>query len=270
MFKRVLFLVVTLCVAAFAAQALAQEVMFAYSFEAGSSNRYSVKLSQQVDFGGNEMGQFADLEVTVKCVSVNEGSAVMEMTFDKADISRSMLGNQMSDPVAEVLATKALTFSVSPTGEVTDIKQSGYYDGWEQMRVFVEPVVKAWYVRLPGKKYAPGAEWNQKNTEKGSDGADVAMDIKYKYKENKKQGNRDCAVVTGDVATEVSGQSTTPMGPYKVAGHGKGKAEFMFDTAKTEIAKLKSKMSIDMDLTPVSGGDTTKANISYELQRELL
>ena len=141
MFKRVLFLVVTLCVAAFAAQALAQEVMFAYSFEAGSSNRYSVKLSQQVDFGGNEMGQFADLEVTVKCVSVNEGSAVMEMTFDKADISRSMLGNQMSDPVAEVLATKALTFSVSPTGEVTDIKQSGYYDGWEQMRVFVEPVV---------------------------------------------------------------------------------------------------------------------------------
>ena len=270
MFRRSLFVISFLCAASAAGQAAAQDVLFAYKFEAGSSHRYQVKLSQELDFGGNAISQIADLEVTVTCASVSDGKAVMDMTFDKADMMREMFGSQNADPIAEAITGRGVTFTVDATGEVGDIKQSGYYDGWDQIRAFVEPMVKGWYVRLPNQAYAPGAKWDNTDKDKSADGTDVTMISHYQYKENKQLGGRNCASVIGDIESTASGRSISPMGTFDVDGGGKGKAEFLFDPSAQMIVKLKAKMSVDMNLTPAAGGDAVDTSVTYQMERELL
>lgn len=270
MIRRMVYWCLFVAVVLFAAQAMAQEVVFAYGFNAGSSHRYRVKISQEIDFSGNAMGQIGDLEVTVKCLSVADGVASMEMVVDKADVSRQMFGNQAADPVGEMLIGHGVAFKVKAGGEVSDIAQSGYYDGWESIQPFVEPLLKGWYLRLPEKAYPPGGEWEHTDAEKGADGTDVKMTVRYKYKENKKQGGKDCAVVTGDITSEVTGTSISAMGTFKVDGGGKGKFEFLFDPAAGLTVKLKSTMTVDMDLTPAVGGDSVDTSVNYSMERELL
>jgi hypothetical protein len=244
--------------------------MFTYAFEAGSSHRYRVKVNQEMDFGGNTMGQIADFEVTVKCASVADGKAAMELTFDKADMSRSMFGNLAADPMAETIVGKSVNYTVDAAGEVTDIKPATYYDGWDQVRQMVESFIESWYVPLPGKAYAPGATWEHSEKDKGAGGMDVAATGTYKFKERKQEGGRDCASVTGEIATELSGQSVNPMGTFTVEGGGKGKSEFLFDPAARLVIKLKSKTDVSMNLTPAAGGDPMEANVVYQIERELL
>ncbi|MDH4037457.1 MAG: hypothetical protein OEX18_07245 [Candidatus Krumholzibacteria bacterium] len=270
MIRRLVFCGLFVAGASFAAQALAQDVMFAYSFEEGSSRQYRVKLSQELAFSGNTMGQIGDFEVTLKCLSVADGVASMELVFDKADMMREMFGNQAADPLADMLVGHGIVFKVDPSGEVSDIAQSGYYDGWDSVQPFVEPLVKGWFPRLPGRAHAPGGTWESSDTEKGADGTDVKVTAHYTYKENKKQGGVDCASVTGDLATEVAGTSVSPMGTFQVEGGGKGKFEFLFDPAARAIVKLKSRMTVDMDLTPRAGGDTVDTSVNYQMERELL
>lgn len=264
MIRRMVFLVVALVGLSFAAQSAAQEVLFTYEFEAGSSHRYGVKLNQEMDFGGGAMGQIADFEVTVKCLSVTDGKAAMEMKFDKADMSRSMFGNMAADPLAEAIVGVAVLYTVDNTGEVTDIKQSGYSEAWDQLQPFVEPLVKNWYVPLPGKAHAPGAGWEQTKKDKGAGGMDVSTTATYKFKEMKKQGARECAAVNCTTESVLSGQSTNAMGTFSVDGDGKGKVEFLFDPAARLIVKLKANMSVDMQL------NDSPAAVTYQLERELL
>ncbi len=271
MIRRLVFLAVALGASLTGFAAAAQDVLFSYAFEAGSSHRYRVKMNQEVDFSGNVMGQIADFEVTVTCVSVAEdGSASMVMKFEKTDMSRQMFGNMVADPLSDMILGKGVAFTVDASGDVHDVKQDGYYEGWDQMSSFVEPLVKGWYVRLPGKAYAPGAEWDDVHQENGDDGSDVKATTHYKYKENKKQGGRDCASLNGDIVIEIGGQSSTGMGTFNVEGAGKGKAEILFDPAAHMIVKLKSKLNTDMHLTPPAGGDTMDASLTYQMERELL
>lgn len=270
MIRRVLFTVISVCGVLMALQASAQEVLFTYKFEAGSSERYRVKLSQELDFGGNAINQISDLEVTLKCLSVTDGKAKMEMIFDKADMMREMFGSQSADPLAEALAKHGVTFIVDQTGDVTDVQQSGAYEHWDQVQSFVEPVVKGWYVMLPNKPYAPGATWEDTHKDKSADGTDVTMITHFKYKENKKEDGRDCASVVGDAQTRASGNSVSPMGTFSVDGGGKGKVEYLFDPVAQIVVKLKAKMNVDMTLTPAAGGDNIGTSVTYQLERELL
>jgi hypothetical protein len=239
-------------------------VLFAYGFEAGSSHRYRVKLNSEMDFSGNSIGQIAEFEVTVKCDSVTDGKAAMEMTFDKADMSRTMFGNIAADPMAETIVGKAVTYTVDANGEVSDIKPSGYYEGWDQMQPFVEPLVKSWYVPLPGKAYAPGAEWEQTRKDTGMGGMDVATTAQFKFKEMKKEDGRECASVVCDATSTLSGKAVTAMGTFETAGEGKSKIEFLFDPAARLVARLKTKLNFEMDL------NQTAAITTYQLERELL
>jgi hypothetical protein len=262
--------IVALVGLSFATRAVADDVVFAYVFEEGVSHSYRVKMNQEMDFSGNAMGQIADLEVTVKCMSVTEGKASMVMTINEADMSREMFGNTAADPLAEAVLGRSVAYSVDATGAVSDIAQEGYYEGWDQISGFVEPLLKAWYVRLPGKAYAVGAEWTDTHRDKGSGGMDTETESTYKFKESKKEKGRDCAIVAGSVTTLLGGKSANPMGTYNVDGEGSGRVEFSFDVSAHLIVKLKAKMNIGMELTPAVGGDTVDANISYQVERELL
>ena len=263
MIRRMFLLVVALAGVSFTAQA-AEEVLFAYAFEAGSSHRYRVKLNQEMDFSGASMGQIADFEVTVKCVSVTDGKAAMEMTFDKADMSRTMYGNMSGDPMAEAIVGKSVVYTVDAKGEVSDIKPSTYHEGWDQMQPFVEPLVKNWYVPMPGKAYAPGGEWEHSKKDKGAGGMDMATTAQFKFKEMKKEDDRNCASVVCDAVSALSGQSANAMGTFSVDGEGKGKIEFLFDPAAHLIARLKTKMGFEMQL------NDTPAIVTYQMERELL
>ena len=270
MLKRILFSLITVCGVLLALQASAQEVMFAYKFEAGTTQRYRVKLSQEISFGENSVSQIADLEVTLTCKSVADGKASMEMVFDKADMMKEMFGNQSADPMAEALAGHGVTFSVDAHGNVENVQQNGTYDGWDQIHPFVEPIVKGWFVDLPDQAYAPGGAWDTTQNKKSADGTDVKMTTHFKYKENKKEDDRNCASVTGDVESKATGKSVNPMGTYNVDGTGKGKVEYLFDPATQVIVKLKAKTNIDMNLTPAAGGDSVGTSVTYQLERELL
>ncbi len=273
MTRHLVRLFVAVAFVAGAVSAFAEDtVMFAYHFEAGSSNRYRVKFNQDADIGGNAMGQIADLQVTLKCTAVDGDKHTMQMVFDKVDVSRQMMDNMMADPAAEKLVGHSVTFMVTGLGEVSDVKPDGYFDGWDQIQQFIEPVVEGWYVHMPGKAYPVGGEWSDNGQkEKGVGGMDVVTNAHFKFKEKKSEGGRECAFVTSEIENILSGISTTAMGAYKVEGGGKGKFEFFFDPKTTLLVKFKGKMDVQMKLAPESGSASVmESNVTYQIERELL
>jgi hypothetical protein len=258
-------------VALAAASAAAQEVTFAYQFAPGSSERYRIKLNQDVAMGAFEMKNLADMEATVKCVSAAENSFVMNMTFDKADIATSMMGNMSANPMGEELVGKTIEFKVDANGTVSDVKPVGTFDAWGQVQQIIMPMVDKWYPRLPGNAVPVGGEWKQE-PEKDVDasGAETVSTATYKFKEMRKEKGRDLAVVDQNLSATIGGTAQTPMGSYTVAGSGNGKMELLFDPAKKCIAKAKGKMDVSMDMTPQTPGDVVKAMFTNNIERTLL
>jgi hypothetical protein len=271
MLKRTVLAMVALLALASVLPSMAADVIFMYKFEAGTSERYRIKLNQETDFGSGAMGQIADFEVTLKCVSVTDGKAAMEMTFDKVDISREMFGNISSDPVADMVVGKTLAYTVDADGNVSDTAPSPYFDGWEQVQGFLEPLAEGWYMNLPGKPVAVGGSWDHSKQDKGVGGMDVATTEHFTFKEMKKEAGRECALVVGEVETALSGESSNQMGSFAVSGGGKGKFEMFYDTAANKVIKLKGKMDVEAELTPSAGAaNAVTANTTYQMERVLL
>jgi hypothetical protein len=270
--KRAMKIALQSCAIALVAMpAFAQEVTFAYRFEPGSSERHRVKLNQEVDWGGMAMSYLADMEVTVKCLSAKDGKYEMEMKFDKADVSMTMMGTPQVSPLGEQLVGQSVLFTADANGEVSGIKPATVFDAWEMAQQIVEPVLKGWYPHLPNKAVAMGGEWKkagEKETE--SSGSETLTNASFKFKEMRKEKTHDVAVVEQTLDSTISGTSATPMGTYQVAGGGKGKAEFLFDPAKSRVEKLKGKVDISMDMTPQAGGDAVKAVVISHVERNLL
>ena len=254
-----------------AAPALAQEVTFAYRFEPGSTERYSVKLNQEVDMGGMAVSNIADMAVTVKCVSAKDGKFAMEMRFDKVDLSMTMMGNTSSSPIGEQLSGQTIGFTTDASGEVTDIAPVGAFEAWSSAQQLVKPVLEGWFPHLPNKAVAVGGTWEKigdKEIESG--GTETTTNAKFKFREIKKDKGRDVAIVDQVLDTTIGGNSSTPMGVYSVAGVGKGKGEFWFEHAKARVTKVKGKVDMTMDMTPQSPGEPLKTVVANNVERTLL
>lgn len=253
------------------APAFAQEVTFGYKFEPGSSERHRVKLNQEVTMGQMALSNFADFEVTLKCLSGAEGKYAMQMTFDKADVSTTMFGNTSANPVADQLRGQSVAFTIDALGEVTDVAPVGVFDAWAVAQQMVEPVLRGWYPHLPGSAVAVGGEWKKMGVkETQASGAEALTNASFKFKAMKKEKGRDVAVVEQTLDTTLGGTSATPMGTYAIKGSGAGKTEFLYDPAKSRVAKLKGKIDLSMDMTPEAGGDMVEAVITNHLERDLL
>lgn len=248
-----------------------QEVTFAYHFEPGISERYSVKLNQDVSMGQMAMSNIADMEVTVKCVAAKDGKFSMEMKFDKADVSTTMMGNTSANPVGEQITGQAIMFTADASGDVTDVTPVGAFDAWATAQQLIKPMVEGWYPYLPNRAVAVGGTWEKAGEkEKDAGGTESTVNSTFKFREMKKEKGRDLAVVEQTVDMSVGGNSTTPMGAYTVAGSGKGKGEFSFDPTKARVVRLKGKIDVTMDMTPQSAGDPVKTVVTNQLERNLL
>ncbi|HXV13862.1 MAG TPA: hypothetical protein VEC56_06615 [Candidatus Krumholzibacteria bacterium] len=253
------------------APAVAQEVTFAYKFEPGTSERYRVKLNQEVSMGQMEVSNLADMEVTVKCVSVADGKYAMELKFDKSDVSTTMMGNTSASPLGEQLAGQTISFTADASGGVTDVKPVGVFEEWAMAQQLVEPVLQGWYPHLPNKAMAVGGEWKQAGEKQvGAGGSESVTNASFKFKAMKKEKTRDVAVVEQTLDTTIGGTSATPMGVYSVAGSGTGKGEFLFDPSKSRVVKVKGKVDLNMDMTPQSGGEAMNMIVANHFERELL
>jgi hypothetical protein len=245
--------------------------MFAYRFEPGASERYSIKLNQEVDMGGMAVSNIADMEVTVKCVAAKDGKFSMEMKFDKVDVSMTMMGNTSASPLGEQIMGQAIMFTADASGDVTDVTPVGAFDSWATAQQLVKPVVESWYPHLPNKAVAVGGTWEKAGEkEKSSNGTETTTNTTFKFREIKKEKGRDVAVVEQVLDTAIGGTSATPMGVYTVAGNGKGKGEFSFDAAKARVVRLKGKIDMTMDMTPQSSGEAVKTVVTNHLERNLL
>ncbi len=254
-----------------AAPAIAHEVTFAYKFEPGVSERFRVKLNQEVSMGQMAISTIADMEVTIKCVSAAEGKYTMELKFDKADVSTTMMGNTSANPIGEQLTGQSIAFTADASGGVTDVTPVGVFEAWSVAQQLVEPVLEGWYPHLPSKALPVGGEWKQageRQTE--SSGTETVTNATFKFKAMKKEKTRDVAVVEQTLDTTISGTSATPMGVYTVAGTGKGKGEFLFDPAKARVIKVKGKIDISMDMTPQGGGDPMPTVVTNHFERDIL
>jgi hypothetical protein len=248
--------------------AQAAGVNFSHRFEAGKSDRYRVKMNTDADFRGMTMTQLADMEVTAKCVSVAPDRVVMEVTVDKAEMSRAMMGNMEADPTAAQIVGKAVGFVVNAKGEVSEISPVGYFEAWEEVRRLYEPLLKTFYVYMPGGEVAVGGEWTQDRKDTEETGVELSSKTVFKFKEMKKEKGVDCAFVTADISSTMGGTSTTPMGAFAVDGKGRGKYEFLFDALSGKVLRFKSKTDIEMDLTPQAGGDPVASIMGYTIERE--
>jgi hypothetical protein len=249
----------------------AGEVMFVYKLEAGSSQRYRLKLNTEMEMMAMEMSQMADLSVTVACVAVDKDMHTMNMVFDKVEASNMIAGNMQPDASAAKMAGKTVTFMVDSHGTVSNIAPGPGFDAWPEVQQVVEPTLKNWYVYLPAKAVPVGGEWKRENhRDKSSSGSEYVSNEKFKFREMKKGKGGDVAVVDEDVTTEVGGSTETPMGVFNLAGAGKGKFEFSFNPATGAITRLKGTMETNIDMTPQSGGEPMKTSVANHIERELL
>jgi hypothetical protein len=255
-----------------AASALAADgVMFAYRFEADASDRYRVSLSSSMDMGGMEIVQAAEIEATVKCLSVVDGKSAMVITFDKVETSRTMMGKMESDPMGAMVQGRFVNFSVDAHGEVTDVTPDAKFESWAEARDLVESLLRGWYEYLPAADVSVGGEWKDENRRIASaSGAETVANRYYKFKELRKEMGRECAAVEQRTEVAVGGTRETPMGAFVLSGAGKGKFEFLYDIATTRIIRLKGTQDVDIDMTPLGGGEAIKTAVSNHIERRLL
>lgn len=244
-------------------------VFLGYNFAEGHSQEYKVKLNYEVDYGGFAMSQMMDMEVTEKCVGVEEEKFLMEMVFNKVEAARMQFDNMVEDPTGESLTGQSVTFSVNKFGEAEDIKPTGYIEGWGQIKPIIESVVESWFAYLPNETVAEGGGWTKE--EEPEEGATLVESgsSKYKFEEVKKESGRECAKIVAESKTAISGKTPTQMGTMSVEGEAKGEVEFFFCMKSSTIVKYKAKFETKQDMTPEAGGDTTEMTINGSLEREL-
>ncbi|HET6463706.1 MAG TPA: hypothetical protein VFH33_07890, partial [Candidatus Krumholzibacteria bacterium] len=92
----------------------------------------------------------------------------------------------------------------------------------------------------------------------------------FNFREMKKLGGHDVALVKGDMTSEVGGTKETARGVVNLSGHGKGKFEFQFDPAAGTFRYFKGTIDTDLDMTPQSGGDATKTSLGTTIEMELV
>lgn len=264
---------VTLAIAALLVPAVLSaddSVIFGYDFEEGNTQDFKVKFTQETFFGSFSSSVFADMEITEKCVGVNEdGTYQMEILFNKVESSMMWMDKMQESSMGEELTGQTIGYTVDKNGEVDNIKALGYIESWRQYEGSMKQLVSGFYPYLPGEEISKGGEWEDSD-ENDEGGMHVTSSANYVFTEMKEEMGRKCAKVEAEIETGIGGVNTTPMGEYNAEGEGEGEAEFYFDPSESIIVKLKEKIEIKMDMTPVSGGDAIETTVSFEIERELL
>jgi len=245
------------------------EIHFGYKFEKGSTQSYSIKFNQELDFGQFAMSALVDMEVTENCIEVSDTAYTIQWTFDKVEASRVMFENLQTDPMTDNLAGKQLTFLVDATGEVSDVKPFGYIEGWSDAEQTVTRIIESCFPSLPNKAVAMGKDWSEDETDTSDEGTKFTSHGKYVYKENKKESGRDCAMIEGEIALEIGGQVTGPQGAMEADGTGKGGVEIYFDAGAGVVVRLKGTVDINMTMSPIGGGDSVETSVGFETEKKL-
>ena len=244
--------------------------MFTYDFDEGHNQDYKVKFTQETFFGTFSSSVFADMEVTEKCVGTTEdGKFEMEMTFNKVESSMMWMDKMQPSTMGDELTGQSISFVVDSHGEVDDIKALGYIESWRQFEGSVNQLVNGFYPYLPGKEISKDEEW-ENSTESDEEGMHVTSNAVYKFSEMKEEKGRNCAKIEVEIETGIGGINSTPMGEYQTEGSGEGEGEFYYDPADGIVVKIKEKIEIKMDMTPVSGGDAVETTVTFQVERELL
>jgi hypothetical protein len=244
--------------------------MLSYDFDEGHNQDYKVKFTQETFFGTYSSSVFADMEITEKCAGITEdGKFRMEVIFNKVESSMMWMDKMQDSKMGDALMGQSVAFVVDGHGEVDDLKALGYIESWRQFEGSIKQLVKGFYPYLPGKEISKGENWED-SKETDEEGMHVTSNAVYTFKEMKEEKGRNCARVESEVETGIGGVSSTPMGEYKAEGSGEGGGEFFFDPAEGIIVKIKEKIEIKMDMTPVSGGDAVETTVSFQIERELL
>jgi hypothetical protein len=240
-----------------------------YKFAEGHSQEYKVKFNQEVDFGNFAMSQIIDMEVTEKCVGMDDSLHLMEIDFDKVESTRMQFDKMVDDPTGENLTGHAVTFKVDKHGETSDMRAVGYIEGWERMKKVVESMVDNWYAYLPDTTINEGSGWSQDEGPKHEGMLTYSNKADFHFAEVKKEKNRQCAKITAETENTVSGSQDTPAGSMDVTGGGTGEVEFYYCMKSSTIIKYKAKVEMKMDLEPQGGGDTTQMTVNVVMEREV-
>ena len=269
--RRMLTLAAVLAIAMTTLATAAGEVTFGYQFTPGKSEKYRLKISTDMVMTGMQASQLANMAVTVACVSKKGDAYAMTLTFDKVEASNTIAGNTATDPNAMMMVGKSVGFTVNTHGDVSDIGPGPGFDAWSDVQQVIEPTLKNWYVYLPGAPVAVGGKWKRENyRDRSSAGAEYVSNENFTFREVKKDKGRSVAMVDEDVTTEVGGSTETPVGVFNLAGTGKGKFEFQYDTASGAIRMFNGTMATDINMTPQTGGDAMKTSVKNTIERELI
>jgi hypothetical protein len=246
-------------------------VYFAYDFGDGYNQRYEISFSEERAAGNYSMTSIFDLEITEKFIGVNDdGKFEIEIVFDKVDASVMLFDQMRETHIGEQLTGQSIGFLLDKNGEHSELKALGYIESWEQHKGTIEMFVGMFYVPLPGKGYAKDDKWEYTD-EQDNNGLNTTTRSEYHFKEMKKEAGHDCAKVTIETEVGLGGILETPGGDFETEGEGEGESEFYFDSANGLVVKLKSKIEVNLDLTPVTGkGEVQQVTNTYEIERKLL
>jgi hypothetical protein len=247
-----------------------EEVLLGYKFEEGYTKDYQVKINYEVDYGGWAFATIADMEVTERCVGVEDDLFLMEVVFNKVETARLQGDDMTEDPSGEHLTGQVLTYKVDAHGVVTEIKPAGYIEGWPQLRKMIEGVFENWYGYLPNESLAKGAKWTHETEPNAEETIKAEGQSDYEFKDVKEEEGTPCAHIEGKSKHTLSGTQETTMGSQIVEGEEKGDIELFFCAKSSTIVKFKAKSESKIDMTPEAGGDPVETTVNSTLERKVM
>ena len=278
------------CVVFISGRSHADELL-RWKFTAGEAFDYEMKqdMNMNVDAGqagqmGTTAGQTMNMTWNVKSVD-DQGVAVIEQKIARIRMKMTAPGGQgfeydtsskdpavgiaaMVAPTMEAMTAGNFTFSMSPRGEVSDVKLSddllnavkngpgGESGAVEQFKSMVSQVAFV----LPENPAKTGETWTTKIAVSNPTGGNQSVETTYTYDGTREADGTTYAVIKPSMKMEIA---KNPMMEMTMKDQ-KTDGEVLFDLKAGELHSMSINQNITMDMT--AGGQTMPGTIDQNIE----
>jgi Family of unknown function (DUF6263) len=275
----------------FAAQPSRAEEALRWKFKAGDAFDYELiqEMNMNIEAGqagqlGTTAGQTMNMTWNVKSVD-DKGSAVVEQKIDRIRMKMTAPGNQGFDydtdskdpavgiaamvaPTMEAMTAGQFTFTISPRGEVSDVKISdalltaikngpgGESGAVEQFKSMVSQVALV----LPENPPKTGETWTTKIAVNSPGGGSQSVETTYTYDGTRDADGTTYAVIKPSLKMDIA---KNPMMEMKMKDQ-KTDGEVLFDVNAGRLHSISINQNITLDM--IAGGQSMPGTIDQNIE----
>lgn len=287
--RRALFLLAVLIAATWVGRAQAEEPL-RWKFAAGQGFDYQMKQDMTMNMNAGPAGQMAtstdqNMSMTWNIKSVDDkGSAVVEQKVERIQMKMSMPGGQGFDydssseqpatgmaamvaPMFKAMTAGTMTFTMSPRGEISDVKLSdelaeaikngpgGGAGGVDQFKAMASQAA----LTLPENPPKQGDTWTNKVDVAGPAGGKQTVETTYTYDGTRDVDGATFAVIKPSMKLDLGNNPAMQV----TAKDQKTEGEILFDVAAGQLHSMSLQLDITLEMS--AAGQTMPGSLKQNI-----